>query len=148
MRTASSIRSSKCIFTDVPFYVRLALELIRPRRPIQMTFRPSFNSATKPILDSTNRRRPSSPISAIPRNLLLLVFAALLVSLPSSAQTSILTHHYDTARTGQNTGETVLNPTNVNSTTFGKLFTLTVDGYVYAQPLYVPALVIPGNGTH
>ena len=55
---------------------------------------------------------------------------------------------YDTARTGQNTGETVLNPTNVNSTTFGKLFTLTVDGYVYAQPLYVPALAIPGNGTH
>jgi len=70
------------------------------------------------------------------------------MSLPSSAQTSILTQHYDTARTGQNTAETVLNPTNVNSTTFGKLFSLTVDGYVYAQPLYVPALVIPGNGTH
>src|SRR5277367_5905838 len=113
-----------------------------------MTFRSSLNSFAKPMLDSVNPRRLSSPISAIPRNVLLLVFAALLLSLPSSAQTSILTHHYDTARTGQNTGETVLNPTNVNSTTFGRLFTLTVDGYVYAQPLYVPGLVIPGNGTH
>ena len=42
----------------------------------------------------------------------------------------------------------MLTPANVNSTSFGKLFSLTVDGYVYAQPLYVPALVIPGNGTH
>jgi len=65
-----------------------------------------------------------------------------------SVPTSILTQHYDTARTGQNTTETVLTPANVNSTLFGKLFSLTVDGYVYAQPLYVPALVIPGNGTH
>jgi hypothetical protein len=68
---------------------------------------------------------------------------------PSSfAQTSVLTHHYDNARTGQNTTETILTPSNVNSTTFGKLFALGVDGYVYAQPLYVPNLLIPGNGTH
>jgi Legume lectin domain/Chitobiase/beta-hexosaminidase C-terminal domain len=113
-----------------------------------MTFRSSFNTFAKLILDFANARPSRLPISTIPRNVVLLVFAALLVSLPSFAQTSILTQHYDTARTGQNTGETVLNPTNVNSTTFGKLFTLTVDGYVYAQPLYVPALVIPGNGTH
>jgi Malectin domain/Legume lectin domain/Chitobiase/beta-hexosaminidase C-terminal domain len=66
----------------------------------------------------------------------------------SSTATSILTQHYDTARTGQNTTETVLTPADVNSTLFGKLFSLPVDGYVYAQPLYVPALAIPGNGTH
>jgi hypothetical protein len=113
-----------------------------------MTFRSIFDRFAKPNLDFGNARRPSLPISTVLRNALALVFAALLVSLPSSAQTSILTQHYDTARTGQNIGETVLNPTNVNSTTFGKLFTLTVDGYVYAQPLYVPGLVIPGNGTH
>src|SRR5580704_12050497 len=78
----------------------------------------------------------------------LVVLAVLLASLAASAQTSILTQHYDTARTGQNTSESVLNPTNVNSTTFGKLFSIPVQGYVYAQPLYVPAVVIPGNGTH
>ena len=66
----------------------------------------------------------------------------------ATAQTSILTHHYDNARTGQNTSEKILTPTNVVSTTFGKLFALPVDGYVYAQPLYMPALAIPGNGTH
>ena len=31
---------------------------------------------------------------------------------------------------------------------FGKLFSLTVDDQVFAQPLYVPGLVIPGRGTH
>jgi hypothetical protein len=76
--------------------------------------------------------------------------ALLIVSiLPASAlaQTSILTHHYDNARTGQNISETTLTTANVNSTTFGKLFSLPVDGYVYAQPLYVPKLAIAG-GTH
>ena len=65
-----------------------------------------------------------------------------------STPTSILTQHYDTARTGQNMTETLLTPSNVNSTLFGKLLSLPVDGYVYAQPLYVPAVAIPSNGTH
>jgi len=69
-------------------------------------------------------------------------------ALSGFAQTPILTQHYDNARTGQNLTETILTPANVNSTTFGKLFTLGADGYVYAQPLYVPNLAIPGNGTH
>jgi hypothetical protein len=64
------------------------------------------------------------------------------------AQTSILTQHYNSARTGQNINETILTPANVNSTTFGKLFALGVDGYVYAQPLYVPGVAIPCQGTH
>jgi hypothetical protein len=71
-----------------------------------------------------------------------------LAPLCSSAQTNILTQHYDNARTGQNTNETILTPANVNSSTFGKLFALAADGYVYAQPLYVANLVIPGKGTH
>src|SRR5580692_9518631 len=78
----------------------------------------------------------------------LALLATLVAPLAGRAQTSILTQHYDNARTGQNTNETVLNPTNVNSTTFGKLFALGVDGQVYAQPLYVPGVVIPGQGTH
>jgi outer membrane protein assembly factor BamB len=33
-------------------------------------------------------------------------------------------------------------------TSFGKLFECPVDGQVYAQPLYVPMVDIPGHGTH
>jgi hypothetical protein len=59
----------------------------------------------------------------------------------------VLTQHGDIGRTGENTKETALTPSNVNSTTFGKLFSHSVDGYVYAQPLYVPSLTIGGQ-TH
>ncbi len=75
--------------------------------------------------------------------------AALLVSpFALRAQSGVLTWHNDAARTGQNLLETILTPSNVNSTSFGKLFTLTVDGKVDAQPLYVPSLAIPSQGTH
>ena len=79
---------------------------------------------------------------------LLLVLGVFLTAIAASAQTSILTQHYDNARTGQNTSETILTPTNVSAKTFGKLFTLPVDGYVYAQPLYLPGVTIPGKGVH
>ena len=63
-------------------------------------------------------------------------------------QVSVLTWHNDNARTGQNLQETILTPANVNSTTFGRLGTITLDGKVDAQPLYVPGLTIPGQGSH
>jgi hypothetical protein len=62
------------------------------------------------------------------------------------AQVNILTWHNDNARTGQNLQETILTPSNVNASTFGKLFTITVDGKVDAQPLYVASLAIRGKG--
>jgi hypothetical protein len=59
-------------------------------------------------------------------------------------QIPVLTQHNDNARTGQNLTEAILNTSNVNQSTFGKLFWRTVDGYIYAQPLYVPQLNIQG----
>jgi len=65
------------------------------------------------------------------------------------SQISVLTQHYDNARTGQNTRETILTPANVNAVQFGKLFTQSLDGQMPAQPLYVPNVFIPAtNSTH
>jgi hypothetical protein len=61
-----------------------------------------------------------------------------------SAQVSVTTSSNDIARTGQNVNETILTPSNVNSTEFGKLFSHSVDGFVYTQPLYLPSLTIAG----
>jgi hypothetical protein len=58
------------------------------------------------------------------------------------------TSQVDNARTGANLKETVLTPRNVNAQQFGKLFAMKVDGDVYAQPLYVPGVEIPGKGKH
>jgi outer membrane protein assembly factor BamB len=80
-----------------------------------------------------------SPI-AIARTLSLLV---LLFTLPAPAQ-DVLTYHNNNARTGLNNKETILTPTNVNTATFGRLFTLTADGLVDAQPLYLSAVTISG----
>jgi hypothetical protein len=57
---------------------------------------------------------------------------------------SVLTYHNDDVRDGANTTETTLTPTNVNSQQFGKLYSYSVDGQIYAQPLYVPNLTISG----
>ena len=59
-----------------------------------------------------------------------------------------LTWRNDNSRSGVNSQELALAPATVNSSTFGKLFSCPIDGYAYAQPLYVPNLAIPGNGTH
>jgi len=69
-------------------------------------------------------------------------------SLNASGFAVVATYHNDNARTGQNTLETVLSPDNVNATRFGKLYSFPVDGYIYAQPLYMPQVAMPGNGIH
>jgi hypothetical protein len=69
-------------------------------------------------------------------------------ALAAAGLVAVTTYHNDNARTGQNILETVLTPENVNPARFGKLYSFPVDGYIYAQPLYMPQVAIPGNGIH
>jgi len=60
----------------------------------------------------------------------------------------VYTQRYDNGRTGQNTQEVYLTTSSVTENRFGKLFSLPVDGYVYAQPLYMQNITIPNQGAH
>jgi hypothetical protein len=73
---------------------------------------------------------------------------AALLWFQSQATAQVLTAQYDNARSGAILTETRLTPANVNAGRFGKLFSLKVDGDVYAQPLFVPRVQIPGKGVH
>ncbi len=70
--------------------------------------------------------------------------ARLTVSAAGTQGTDVVTYKNDVARTGENLTETTLTPANVNSTTFGLLRALTVDGKVDAQPLYLSHLSVSG----
>src|SRR5262245_20412926 len=65
-----------------------------------------------------------------------------LLSLPSANASDVLTQHVNNARTGAVLDETILHTGNVNTSGFGKLWTLFADGQVVAQPLYVSNLAI------
>jgi hypothetical protein len=79
------------------------------------------------------------PLSAV----LLLAFCVF----GAKAQTAaITTSQYNNSRTGANTHEKILSPASVNTAHFGKLHAIRVDGDVYAQPLYLPLVDVPGKG--
>jgi hypothetical protein len=60
----------------------------------------------------------------------------------------VTTYHYDNSRTGWDTHETQLTQSVVNSSKFGEIGQLAVDGNVLAQPLFVSQYQVPGQGTH
>jgi hypothetical protein len=68
----------------------------------------------------------------------ILLSLLLLFALPVLvAQVNVLTWHNDNWRDGLNSGETILNQSNVNATQFGKLCSAIVDGQLFGQPLVV-----------
>ena len=56
----------------------------------------------------------------------------------------VYTYHNDLSRDGVNEKEYALTTSNVNTGSFGKLFSCTVDGAIYAQPLWVANLPAAG----
>ncbi len=67
-------------------------------------------------------------------------------TLPTAPVVSVLTYHYDNARSGANTNEVLLTPSLVNTNNFGRIIKYVTDGYIYTQPLMVPGVNIPGVG--
>src|ERR1700733_4812112 len=74
--------------------------------------------------------------------------APLVLALVSLCTAQVTTSQYDNARTGATLNEKILTPQNVNAQRFGKVGAFKVDGPVYAQPLFVPNVEVPGKGTH
>jgi outer membrane protein assembly factor BamB len=89
------------------------------------------------------KRQPPSLIRAIG---LLSIPLMMLVVAPrwGLAQVSVTTQHNDNLRDGLNAEETVLTQSNVNESQFGRLFKVSVDDQVFAQPLVVNSIAIQG----
>jgi len=86
----------------------------------------------------------------VPR--LTFLYAALAVSLgaltatasATTGHTGYYTYHFDNDRTGWNPNETSLTQASVSSSLFARIRTLGADSVVYAQPLYVPNVIVGG----
>ena len=94
----------------------------------------TFTIATSAVSSSTSSVISASYNSSTQTTTLTVAQAA--------SSSAVLTYHNDNLRTGQNVHETILTTANVNSSNFGKLFSLSVDGPIFAQPLYVPGVTV------
>lgn len=115
-----------------------------------------------PVSSPTVSRRPStgslpdlwdSPLSSAPRRWLryavsLLGILSLMVGLARVHAQDVTTWHYDNARSGVQSSEAVLTPSNVKSSTFGKVFSFPVLGDTYAQPLYLGQYTMSDGKLH
>jgi hypothetical protein len=73
---------------------------------------------------------------------------ALSVAPTVQAAQPVLQRGYDAGLSGAALSEITLNTSNVAADTFGLVFKLPLDDSVFAQPLYVPSVAIPNQGTH
>jgi IPT/TIG domain len=76
---------------------------------------------------------------------LVFLMALTLLQQPSAyAQPPVLQRGYDAGVTGATLNETTLTTSNVTAGSFGLVFKLPVDDVIFAQPLYVPNVLING----
>jgi outer membrane protein assembly factor BamB len=99
------------------------------------------------------RRRASfKPLAALPA--LACALASLQVQAAPASRpyagipVDVLTYHYDNARTGRNASEAELTVAAVSSGHFGLLATLSVQGPVLAQPLFLSNFRMPDSSVH
>ena len=93
--------------------------------------------------------RPASCREVLGASFALCWMIALAVaqSSPVQAQSPVLQRGYDSGVSGATLGEATLNTSNVGPSTFGLAFKLAVDDVIFAQPLYVPNVLI-NQATH
>ncbi len=82
------------------------------------------------------------------RKLAALIIYSASVGAIAYGQIDVTSAQYGNLRTNANQSEINLSVKNVNTATFGKLFSRSVDDSIYALPLYVGNLDIPGSGVH
>ena len=112
--------------------------------PASVVVAAAASSATFSIATSSVSSSTTSVISASYNSS---TQSATLAVTQAASAVAVLTYHNDNLRTGQNVTESILTTANVNSSTFGKLFSLPVDGPIFAQPLYMPAVTV-GTQVH
>lgn len=98
---------------------------------------------------SLSIRRKDTEFVQLLRNLSGVAAALCLAVIPpalAAGRVDVLTQHNDNFRSGANNAERILNTSNVNVDSFGKLFSRQVDGCIYAQPLV--AMGVKVNGHH
>jgi hypothetical protein len=101
----------------------------------------------------TNVTTTSATYAAPPTAGVYIITATSVADVTKSASNSIgvtdlsgvLTYHNNPSRDGTNTREFALTLSNVNTSTFGKLFSCQADGAIYTQPLWVPNLTVAGS---
>jgi hypothetical protein len=84
--------------------------------------------------------------SEVRRGFFAFIFIACCVfgTVASASAQDVLTYHNNNSRTGLNPSETTLTLSNVTVKSFGKIFELTADGLVDAEPLYLSQITISG----
>ena len=127
--------------SDVQHSIQHSGSLLGYDKALLSIILPRLRSLSELIMKFAARYLPSP----FPTLFFLLLSLSLVVA-SVRAQVDVLTQRYDNARSGTNLRETILKPSNVNPKSFGKLFSRDVDGEIYAQPLVIAKLPMPGRG--